>query len=98
MTKILHPAKAAKCSKRQIEAFEQIGAGVSSPSGYAASVFESLLAKGLIEICGVKTLGRDYFGKIQIPEFQQPLPVHMQWCQWCSENLTEEDLEIINGD
>ena len=95
MTKTLHPAKAAKCSKRQIEAFEQIGAGVSFPFGYATSVFETLLAKGLIEVCGIKALGQDRFGKIQVPEFQQPITVHMQWCKWCSENITKEELEDI---
>ena len=93
MTKTPHPAKVAGCTKRQIEAFEQIGAGVSCPTGFQETVFKALLDKGLIELCGVKTLGQDRFGKIQVPEFQQPLPIHMQWCQWCSENVTEKELE-----
>jgi hypothetical protein len=93
MSKTPHPAKAAGCSKRQIEAFEQIGAGVTRPSGYSDKVFLALLEKGLIEVCGVKVLCKDRFGTVQVPEFQQPLPVHIQWCKWCSENVTEEELE-----
>ena len=93
MTKTLHPAKAAKCTPRQIEAFEQIGAGVSHPTGFKPSIFEALLTKGLIEVCGVKTLSVDRFGPVQLPEYQQPIHIHMQWCKWCSENISDEELE-----
>ncbi len=31
-------------------------------------------------------------GIYEIPSFVVPIPIHMQWCQWCSENCP---LEII---
>lgn len=92
MTKTPHPARAAGCTPKQIEAFEQIGAGVRYPSGFSPKTFEALLKKGLIEICGFKIF-RDRCGEFKIPEFQQPLPVHYQWCTWCGENVSDEELE-----
>lgn len=38
----------------------------------------------------MKSLGRDALGPIQVVVYEVPLPVHMQWCEWCAENVEEE--------
>lgn len=95
MPKTPHPAKAAGCTPRQIEAFEQIAVGNSNASGFTLKTIEALLRKGLIVEATKRTIGADAFGPIRVVEFQVPVPVHMQWCKWCSENITDEDLENV---
>ena len=85
----IHPAIAAKCTKKQIEVFEQIGAGVTNPPA-ALKTLEALYRKGLIA-SQWEIVGRDRFGEIKMPRWFVPIPVHMQWCSWCDENATEEE-------
>jgi hypothetical protein len=75
-----HPCKGL--TKAQREAFEQIA--VNLPHRATHKTLLALRAKGLIGYTD-KVIGRDALGKITVPEWFVPLPVHMQWCQWCSE-------------
>ena len=77
-----HPAKAAGCTKAQIAAFEQICIG-QKPVG-PVHLFDRLEKKGLIEK-KERILCYDRFGPVFVPEYSVPIPIHMQWCQWASE-------------
>lgn len=83
-----HPCKGL--SKKAISAFEQIAIGEALPRAHSKTL-DSLLAKGLILRGRDKVLGRDALGKITVPQYFVPLPVHMQWCEWCSEQPFTED-------
>ena len=76
-----HPGKAAGCTKRQIEVFEQIAAGQQRE--WSKSI-EALIAKNLVAK-DYEVVGRDHFGEITVPRYYIPLPIHIQWCQWASE-------------
>lgn len=69
---------------RQREAFEAIATGNALPSAHKKTL-ERLEKCGLIVRLADKVLGRDRFGTVSIPQFEVPIPIHMQWCQWCSE-------------
>jgi hypothetical protein len=78
-----HPAKAAGCTKRQCEVFERIASGVTNPRA-AQVTLKALFDKGLIA-SEWEVVGRDVFGVIKMPRWHVPIPIHMQWCSWCSE-------------
>lgn len=85
-----HPAIAAGCTKRQVEVFEQIAAG---SRGYMhPRTLDALAEKGLIAFERVKEGGMGgragYFKLIPYV----PLPLHYQWCKWCDENVSDEDV------
>ncbi len=82
-----HPAKAAGCTKRQIEVFEQICIGQIPDA--APATLNVLLSKKLVE-CERETVGKDRFGPITLPHWSVSIPIHMQWCQWCSEQPESE--------
>jgi hypothetical protein len=46
---------------------------------------EALLNRGVIAKDQDEFLGRDAFGPITVPRYYVPLAVHMQWCDWASE-------------
>lgn len=76
----LHPCRGM--TKPQIDAFERIAIGQDAPIHPKSA--GALLARGLI--IGQKvTIGRDAFGPIEIMRYHVPLPIHVQWCEWCSE-------------
>lgn len=85
-----HPCKGM--SRKQREAFEQIAINQHPQDGWRS--IDALLKAGVIEkVEGEKR--RDAMGVYEIPRFNVPLSVHMQWCEWCSEqpdNLLEENL------
>lgn len=76
-----HPCD--KMGSSAIEAFERIAVGDALPP-MTKGVTNKLLAKGLIESGPPKELG-DRLGKFYIPQYLVPQLVHMQWCEWCSE-------------
>ena len=78
-----HPAVVANCTKCQIEVFDQIGAGIAKPPA-SRKTFEALEKKGLIE-AQRDVIGHDRFGPIINTFWYVPIPVHIQWCEWCSE-------------
>ena len=75
-----HPCKGM--TKAQIAAFEQIA--INQPPRCGWKTIDALIAKGVI----VRATGekrRDAIGTYEIPAFEVPLIVNMQWCEWCSE-------------
>lgn len=77
-----HPCKGL--SKAHREAFERIA--VNQAPGCTRPTIDALLKAGVIEH-GPKETRQDALGVYQIPSFVVPLLVHMQWCEWCSENV-----------
>jgi len=65
-----------------IEVFEAIAINQVPPHRPAA--LRALLQAGLI-VPADEYLFRDRFGTVRIQQYAVPLPVHWQWCQWCSE-------------
>ena len=82
-----HPC--AGRSKAAVEVFEAIAINQHPP--LRPKVINSLLKAGLIVKVGDTEL-RDRFGVMKIPVYEVPLPVHWQWCQWCSENVKDDEL------
>lgn len=69
-------------------AFEAIASGALPHCSHVT--ISALLKAGLIEKIGNRTIGRDVFGMIRVPVYEVPLLVHAQWCQWCSENVSDD--------
>lgn len=76
MKKPAHPGKTA--AQRRV--LDQIGCGDFTPS-MSKATREAMLRDGLIIEAGMRTLGRDSFGRIQVMEYAMPIPVHMTWCR-----------------
>ena len=75
-----HPCKGM--TKAQIAAFEQIA--INQPPQCKWETIDALLKAGVVER-GPSERRRDAIGVYDIPNFFVPLPIHMQWCQWASE-------------
>lgn len=73
-------------TKAQREAFERIA--VSAPNGATHRTLLKLRERGLIDYED-EVIGRDALGKITVPRWFVPMAVHIQWCEWCSENVKE---------
>ena len=84
--KTRHPCSGR--SPAQVEIFEAIATGQTPP--LRPRSLAALVRDGLVEKVGMKTLGHDALGAIEVAIYEVPLPVHMQWCQWCAENVAEE--------
>lgn len=76
-----HPCKGM--SKTQVAAFERVA--INEPPMAGRQTMDILEKRGLVERLPDKFVGRDVLGVIRIAAYCVPLPVHMQWCQWCSE-------------
>ena len=87
MTRTKHPC--AGLSQAAKSAFERVAVG-QSPLASPATI-QRLLDRGLIELVGNRPLGRDAFGKVTIPIYGVPLSVYYQWCQWCYENVPDDE-------
>lgn len=70
-------------TKSQRAVFEQIAVGNSR--GHSSKTIKKLLEKEAIIQTGREVLGRDRFGEISVPVYAVPLPLHIEWCEWCSE-------------
>lgn len=77
-----HPCKGLR--KNQRDVFEQIATGNAFPCTPKRNL-TILEERGLIQRTEDKCLGVDSFGPVKIPQYYVPLPIHMQWCEWCSE-------------
>jgi hypothetical protein len=75
-----HPCKGM--TRAQIEAFERIAINESPKCAWPT--IEALLKKEVIAY-GTSEVRKDAMGVYHIPQFHVPLHIHMQWCQWCSE-------------
>lgn len=82
-----HPCKGM--TKPQIEAFEEIAIGNALPVTFRGTI-RVLENRGLIERTADKIL-QDELGKYPLPQYQVPIPYHMQWCQWCSEQPESQE-------
>lgn len=69
-----HPGR----TPAQRKALDAIGCG--QHPGCAPKTVAALLRDGLIVHVGDRVVGHDRFGTIRIPEYEMPIPVHMQWC------------------
>lgn len=84
--KLRHPC--AGMTPAQKRDFEFIAVGQRPLGG--KSTINALLAKGLIQEDRPELLGRDRFGPIEIPRWYVPLPIHMDWCEWCAQQPDNE--------
>lgn len=75
-----HPCKGM--TKAQVAAFELIA--INQVPRCRQETLDALLAAGVI-LRGEDEHRRDAMGVYTIPNFFVPLPVHMQWCEWASE-------------
>lgn len=76
-----HPCKGL--SQASIEAFELIASGQRLPPANN-QIFKRLESLGLIARISDKLL-HDRLGTYSIPQYEVPIGVHIQWCEWCSE-------------
>ena len=73
-------------SELQVAVFEQIATGMDR--GHHPATLKALLEAGLI-VGKTKTYA-SIDGDFRIVRFHVPIPIHMQWCQWCCENVTDD--------
>jgi len=71
-------------TKAQVAAFEQIA--INQFPACRWSTIDALLKAGVVAK-GPPEVRRDAMGVYEIPSFYVPLPIHMQWCEWCSEQV-----------
>ena len=79
-------------SKKHREAFETIGVGQIpyDQTEKGKKVIADLLNAELIGFVGMKRLGKDCFGVIEVPEFMVPIHHHIAWCNWCARQPARE--------
>lgn len=83
-------------SKAQEEVFGQISIG-QTPFWHEKTL-KILLDKGLI----VRAADMLVYGKgnspldripVRVKQYMVPLDIHYEWCKWCSENVSDKELE-----
>jgi len=89
MTETKHPC--AGLTKRAREVFEQIAIG--NDGGHHPQLIASLLRAGLIEQHDDVVPSGLRGVSMTIHRYSVPLPVHLDWCLWCGENVTDADIE-----
>lgn len=80
---VRHPVREGGGSANHVKAFEAIAIGLT-PRCQPATL-SWLVEHGLVERLPDKTIGRDRFGAIAIPQYHVPLLMHKLWCDWCAE-------------
>ena len=75
-----HPCKGM--TQVQIDAFERLCVNQLPLCGWSS--INALMNAGVVKR-GQDDLRHDAMGVYNVPTFFVPVPVHMQWCQWCSE-------------
>lgn len=76
-----HPCKGMTKAQRQW--FERIATGTHG-SLVPKKTMAVLLERGLVEHIGNQKFGSGPLA-VLVKEYDVPIPVHVQWCQWCSE-------------
>jgi hypothetical protein len=89
MTRAQHPC--AGLTKRPRDVFEQIAIG--NDGGHHPKALGALLGRGLIERHGEEVASGFRGVSMTIDRYTVPLPVHLDWCLWCGENVTDADIE-----
>ena len=79
-----HPCKGM--SQSQVDTFEKVAVGRKPPA--TQRTWDALEKHGVI-VRGPDLIKRDAFGEYRIPQWQVPIAIHAQWCEWCSENVDE---------
>jgi hypothetical protein len=87
-----HPCEGL--TRAQIAAFEDIATNQPPRCGWKS--IDALLKAGVIER-GTDDVRRDAMGTYNIPNFFVPLPIHMQWCAWCSEQPESQLVSPAEG-
>lgn len=72
----------------QLRVFEAIATG--HDEGHPGKTLKSLIAKGLIVSPGMRIVGQDRFGLVEVPVYDVPVSLHIEWCMWCSELTGDE--------
>ena len=70
------------------EVFEQIAIG--NDRSHSPGEYLRLLKLGLIVITGMRSIGHDRLGVIEVPIYEVPVNVHIVWCEMCSVLTTAE--------
>lgn len=65
--------------KAQAAVFDQLC--VQNDAGHNPATLKALMKKGLI------VERREVHGAFSISRYDVPTTVHMEWCQWCSEQV-----------
>lgn len=86
-----HPC--AGLSARATEVFEQIA--VNEDTGHHPRILKQLVERGLIEPREETVAGPFRGTTIAVTRYSVPMPVHMAWCAWCAENVTDEDIQAL---
>jgi hypothetical protein len=68
--------------KAQSFVFEQIA--INNDAGHHPATLKALMKKGLIEET------RERQGAFSIFRYHVPIPIHMEWCNWCSKQPGNE--------
>lgn len=81
--RITHPCQGM--GRSALQTFEEIAIGLPPRAG--PKTILKLLESGLIMRGLDEFLGQDALGKIAVPTYFVPVPVHAQWCEWCDQNV-----------
>jgi len=78
-------------TKSQREVFEDIGSGgFGNLASARPKAIKRLLEVGAIVEAGKTLVHQDRFGEVYRTDYAVPIPLHMEWCRWCSDNYDEE--------
>lgn len=64
---------------------------INMDRGHSAQTLKSLVKLGYITPTEVVLEG---YPPVKVVRYSVPTPVHMAWCQWCSENCEDFDDEL----
>jgi hypothetical protein len=85
---VLHPEANAQLTPTQQRCLEHYAfPGLSQPRLWAKRTTDSLVAKGLLE-----RRDHDMGGGLTVHDFEMPLAVHIAYCRWCDEQVTDEEM------
>lgn len=76
-----HPCKGMTAV--QTAAFERIAIGMSPMAG--KETIKALLDKDLIIKLPDRLVSGGIYGPVRIARYDVPVPTHIQWCEWASE-------------
>ncbi len=94
------PQRFRNLTAAQEHAFELIA--INQRPNCTPRTLAALVALGLITKHQRPIYGRGNSPIDRIPmlvdEYEVPLPIHAEWCTWCDEHYTDEELTIKGGD
>jgi hypothetical protein len=75
-----------KLSKKEQDVLGNIA--INLDGGHNSKTIKALLKKGLI----IET--EEHQGALTIKHYAVPLPIHMQWCYWCSHQVETGKIKV----